>query len=205
MLRRTAIRGPASGSSSLCGLAVRINLSPKYARAPRIAVICISLEKELSSLTIAGAHLDFREAQQRLDSIHSQAVRSPEYYFPGSMKEMMCCMVPSVSPATSSRSSAALSAGPPEEVARLGNVKLVPGMPVEAFIKTPHRHLVLHQAAARSDPTRLPRAMTRRSAGANDDGRRPESLLSRTSGWCHQRKDPASTRRRMARPPRMRG
>ena len=33
----------------LCGLAVRINLSPKYARAPRITVICISLEKELSS------------------------------------------------------------------------------------------------------------------------------------------------------------
>jgi hypothetical protein len=32
------------------------------------------LEKELSSLTIAGAHLDFREAQQRLDCIHSHAV-----------------------------------------------------------------------------------------------------------------------------------
>jgi hypothetical protein len=34
------------------------------------------LEKELSSLTIAGAHLDFREAQQRLDCIHSHAVWS---------------------------------------------------------------------------------------------------------------------------------
>jgi HlyD family secretion protein len=30
----------------------------------------------------------------------------------------------------------------PEEIARLGNVKLVPGMPVEAFIKTYDRTVI---------------------------------------------------------------
>jgi HlyD family secretion protein len=42
----------------------------------------------------------------------------------------------------SARARATTSSACPEQVARLGNVKLVPGMPVEAFIKTYDRTVI---------------------------------------------------------------
>ncbi len=57
----------------------------------------------------------------------------------------------------------------PEELAKLGNLKLVSGMPLEAYIKTsdPHARLLLHQAADGPDVPRaaLKTGRTRRSAG----------------------------------------
>jgi len=40
---------------------------------------------------------------------------------------------------------------PPEEVARLGNVRLVPGMPVEAFVKTGDRTVMSYLMKPLSD------------------------------------------------------
>ena len=40
---------------------------------------------------------------------------------------------------------------PPEEVARLGNVRLVPGMPVEAFVKTGERTVMSYLMKPLSD------------------------------------------------------
>ena len=40
---------------------------------------------------------------------------------------------------------------PAEEVARLGNVKLVPGMPVEAFVKTGDRTVMSYLMKPLSD------------------------------------------------------
>jgi HlyD family secretion protein len=40
---------------------------------------------------------------------------------------------------------------PPDEVARLGNVRLVPGMPVEAFVKTGERTVMSYLMKPLSD------------------------------------------------------
>ena len=40
---------------------------------------------------------------------------------------------------------------PPEQVARLGEVKLVPGMPVEAFVKTGDRTVMSYLMKPLSD------------------------------------------------------
>jgi HlyD family secretion protein len=40
---------------------------------------------------------------------------------------------------------------PPEEVARLGEVKLIPGMPVEAFVQTGERTMISYLAKPLSD------------------------------------------------------
>ena len=40
---------------------------------------------------------------------------------------------------------------PPDEVARLGNVRLVPGMPVEAFVKTGDRTVMSYLMKPLSD------------------------------------------------------
>jgi HlyD family secretion protein len=40
---------------------------------------------------------------------------------------------------------------PPEEVARLGEVKLIPGMPVEAFVQTGERTLISYLVKPLSD------------------------------------------------------
>ena len=40
---------------------------------------------------------------------------------------------------------------PPAEVARLGNVRLVPGMPVEAFVKTSERTVMSYLMKPLSD------------------------------------------------------
>jgi HlyD family secretion protein len=40
---------------------------------------------------------------------------------------------------------------PPEEVVRLGNVRLVPGMPVEAFVKTGERTVMSYLMKPLSD------------------------------------------------------
>jgi HlyD family secretion protein len=40
---------------------------------------------------------------------------------------------------------------PPEEVARLGEVKIVPGMPVEAFVQTGDRTMLSYLAKPLSD------------------------------------------------------
>ena len=40
---------------------------------------------------------------------------------------------------------------PPEEVARLGDVKLIPGMPVEAFVQTGERTMISYLAKPLSD------------------------------------------------------
>jgi len=40
---------------------------------------------------------------------------------------------------------------PPEEIARLGEVKLIPGMPVEAFVQTGERTLLSYLMKPLSD------------------------------------------------------
>jgi HlyD family secretion protein len=40
---------------------------------------------------------------------------------------------------------------PPEEVARLGEVKLIPGMPVEAFVQTGERTMLSYLIKPLSD------------------------------------------------------
>ena len=40
---------------------------------------------------------------------------------------------------------------PPEEIARLGDVKLIPGMPVEAFVQTGDRTLLSYLVKPLSD------------------------------------------------------
>jgi HlyD family secretion protein len=40
---------------------------------------------------------------------------------------------------------------PPEQVTRLGDVKLVPGMPVEAFVKTGERTVISYLMKPLSD------------------------------------------------------
>ena len=54
---------------------------------------------------------------------------------------------------------------PAEEVAKLGEVRLVPGMPVEAFIQTGDRTMIsyLDQAAARSADAGVPGEVTRQA------------------------------------------
>jgi HlyD family secretion protein len=40
---------------------------------------------------------------------------------------------------------------PPEEVARLGDIRIVPGMPVEAFVQTGERTMLSYFAKPLSD------------------------------------------------------
>jgi hypothetical protein len=45
---------------------------------------------------------------------------------------------------------------PPEEVARLGNVRLVPGMPVEAFVKMGERTVMSSSGPLSADVREIP-------------------------------------------------
>ena len=69
---------------------------------------------------------------------------------------------------------------PAAEVARLKDIRLVPGMPVEAFIQTHERTpaAVPAQAAARSDRAHLPRAMIASAVPGRIDSALTHSLAS---------------------------